>query len=250
MPKQTLAFDISGPFGHYKKIFATTTALSYPIPPKTTIYGMVAAILGLDKNDNDYLKSFQEGQCKIGIQLLAPVKMQRININLRPGFGSMTVAGKSNPDNRKPTLMEYIRKPHYRVYFQHEDENLFNRLAQMVQKSQSTYTPTLGLANLIAKVDFAGLCTYESLPADAFYPFSSVIPKSHLVKLDSDRIFIDANQLVEVGQYAVEMLPNRDVTKRDDVIFDRNGQPISAKVVGPGRLTFSNSNEKVNVLLF
>lgn len=44
-----LIFDLSGPFAHYKRIFATTTALTYPLPPKASLYGLVAAILGLEK---------------------------------------------------------------------------------------------------------------------------------------------------------------------------------------------------------
>ena len=50
-----LVFDIWGEYAHFKKIYATTSALSYVVPPKTSIYGYIGAILGLEKEDNIYL---------------------------------------------------------------------------------------------------------------------------------------------------------------------------------------------------
>lgn len=230
MKASTLAFDIKGSFGHYKKIFATTSALSYPIPVKTSLYGLLGAILGLSKEENSYLSTFSEGQCRIAIELLAPVRMQRIPINLRPKFGGLTVSGKKNPDNRKPTLMEFIRNPHYRIYVQHEQDMVYRNLVDLLRSGKSNYTPTLGLANMIAQLKWVGESTVTAVSEENFLPIHSVIPRSRLLKLDTDQAYNGANQLMEIGQYALEMLPSRDVTVRDDIVFDRNGAPIYAKV--------------------
>ncbi|RME96597.1 MAG: type I-B CRISPR-associated protein Cas5 [Bacteroidetes bacterium] len=230
MEVPTLAFDLRGPFGHYKKIFATTSALSYPIPVKTSLYGLLGAVLGLSKADNAYLKTFGQGKCRIAIELRAPVRMQRIPVNLRPKFGSLTVAGKSNPDNRKPTLMEFVRNPHYRIYVQHEDEETYGRLADLLRAGKSTYTPTLGLANMLAQLTWVGEAPAVPVASTGFTRVDSVIPRSRLIKLDTEQAYAAETQLMEVGQYAMEMLPSRDVTVRDDIIFERNGSPVSAKV--------------------
>ena len=73
-----LVFDIWGNYAHYKQIYATTSAISYPIPFKTAIYGYVSAILGFNKIENNYLKYFQDGNCKIGLQLLNEISTTRI----------------------------------------------------------------------------------------------------------------------------------------------------------------------------
>ena len=78
-----LVFDIWGEYAHFKKIYATTSALSYVVPPKTSIYGYIGAILGLEKEDNIYLKSFSDKKCLIGISVRSPIVMQRLGINLK-----------------------------------------------------------------------------------------------------------------------------------------------------------------------
>jgi CRISPR-associated protein Cas5h len=237
--QKVLIFDLSGPFAHYKRIFATTTALTYPIPPKTSLYGLVAAILGLEKTGNDYLNSFPAGSCRMGIQLLAPLAFQRISMNLRPSFGSLRAT-----ENRKPTLMEFVDQPKYRIYFTHTDAELYDRLKQRLENGQSAYTPTLGLANLIAKVNYVG--EGEAIPTDAT-DVHSVIPKSRMDGLEAP-VVGRRNRLMEVGQYAVEMLPSRDVTVRDSILLDRQQSPIAARVTGLQKIAFNN--QSANVLLF
>lgn len=219
--QSVLVFDLSGPFAHYKKIFATTTALTYPIPPKSSLYGLIGAILGLEKQENTYLTSFSEGTCYMGLRIMKPIATQRITMNLRPSFGSLRAT-----ENRKPTLMEFVDRPSYRIYFTHRDTHLYDRLKQMLEQGKSVYTPTLGLANLIAKLVYVGEGKLRTADNDEV---DSVIPKRALEKLLPPPPGRN-NRLMEVGQYAVEILPSRDVTVRENVVMDRNGLPIAARV--------------------
>jgi CRISPR-associated protein Cas5h len=231
--KRVLIFDLSGPFAHYKKIFATTTALTYPLPPKTSLYGLVAAILGLEKEGNAYLDSFREGSCRLAIRLMRPVASQRLTMNLRPSFGSLR-----KTENRKPTLMEFVDRPHYRIYFTHTDDVLYDRLKHLLERGQSVYTPTLGLANLIAKVTYVG----EGMARrEAGEDVDSVVPKRTLEKLLPPPPGRNT-RLMEVGQYAVEMLPSRDVTVRENIVLDRAGLPIAARVSECYRIEGSPDN--------
>ena len=47
---KVLVFDISGKYAHYKKIYATTSAISYVIPTKTSLFGYLWAIGATEKN--------------------------------------------------------------------------------------------------------------------------------------------------------------------------------------------------------
>ena len=105
-----IVFDIWGRYAHFKKIYVTTSALSYGVPFKTSVYGLVGAILGLDNHKNDYLNHFHESNCKIGIRVINPVKLQRINVNLSDKPGPII-------GNRKPTMVEFVTDPHYRISF-------------------------------------------------------------------------------------------------------------------------------------
>src|SRR5690625_3575514 len=137
--KTTLVFDIWGDYAHFKKIYVTTSALTYSLPFKTTIYGLVGAIIGLDNEEN----------CQLAIQVINPVKIQRININLSPKPGPIK-------DNRKPTTMEYLVKPRFRIFFSHKDEEIYNSLKENLEEKRTVYTPVLGLAHCIANFEFLG----------------------------------------------------------------------------------------------
>lgn len=233
---KVLIFDVSAPFAHFKRIFATTSALTYPLPPKTTVYGLIGAILGLEKTGNVYLNEFAPGCCRIGIRIEREIATQRISMNLRPSFGSLRAT-----ENRKPTLMEFVDRPRYRIYFQHTDAALYQRFSSLLRAGKSTYTPTLGLANLIAKVVF--IAEAEAVP-ETTDRIDSVIPKSRLTELLS-AIPGQRNHLMEAGQYAVEMEPSRDVTVRDSILLDRAGAAIPALATDTYRINYQDRSEYV-----
>ncbi|HEY5536603.1 MAG TPA: type I-B CRISPR-associated protein Cas5b [Ignavibacteria bacterium] len=243
---KVIVFDIWGNYAHFKKIYSTTSALTYPIPLKTSIYGYVSSIIGgsdLDKNDNKYLESFKEGLCKIGIQIMSPLIMQRINTNLRPKFGSL-----GWNDNRKPTMMEYVYNPKYRIYFYHSNNELYNKLKINLEEHKSFYTPVLGLAYLISNFEYIDECEVIEKNKNELTLINSVIPKSFFLDFDIDSTFDDENEIVEINQYAVEMDNERNVTKRDDILFDRKAKPIKAKVIKYYEINYNGKQS--NIILF
>lgn len=231
---EVLAVDIWGPYAHYKKIFATTSAVSYVIPPKTTLYGWLGAVLGLDKTN--YLNDFKEGSCKIGIQLRPypgqkEVRLQiaRIPHNLRPNLNAKV-------KNRKPTLMEFVRYPSYRLFIWHQDAGLHQELGERLAEHRPVYTPTLGLANLLANFAFVGSFSASQIEAPkAARQIHSVLPRSFFKRFDSDSLIQkatteEAHEIIEQSMYALEMDGDRNVTHRDDLLIERRGKPIPAFV--------------------
>ncbi|MCX8153608.1 MAG: CRISPR-associated protein Cas5, partial [Candidatus Bathyarchaeota archaeon] len=58
-----VVFDAKCFFAHFRKHFSTTSSLSYSFPPRTTIAGMMAAILGYDRGA--YYTTFSSEKCRI-----------------------------------------------------------------------------------------------------------------------------------------------------------------------------------------
>lgn len=229
---ETLAVDIWGQYAHYKKIFATTSAVSYLIPPKTTLYGWLGAILGLDKAS--YLDHFKEESCRLAIQLRPypgqeEVRLQiaRVPHNLRPNL-------KREVDNRKPTLMEFVRQPSYRLFVWHQDEGIRQELRERLAAHQPAYTPTLGLGNLLANFAFVGNFSAAEVAApEKARQIQSVLPRSFFKGFDTDSLntaIETAHEIVEQSMYAVEMDKERNVTRRDDILIERTGKAIPAFV--------------------
>ncbi|SEJ66322.1 CRISPR-associated protein Cas5h [Cyclobacterium xiamenense] len=238
MADNAIVFDIWGKFAHFKKIYVTTSALSYSIPFKTSIYGIVSAILGLENSDNAYLRYFQEGECQIGIQVINPIRLQRININLSPSPGPIK-------DNRKPTLMEFVTDPHYRIYFQHRDESIMANLKNSLQKKLSVFTPVLGLANCLANFSYIG--EEKIKRADGEEVIHTVIPKFELISFDQNYWTENAIHIQEQDMYPLEMNDQREVTKRSTILFDLNGKPI--RVVSKNHYKMHLNGNNIGLML-
>lgn len=216
-PSKALVFDISGRYAHYKKIYVTTSALSNVIPFKTSIYGLVGAIMGLQRNDNEYLNKFSEEKCKIGIQILNAINSQRLNINLSEAPGPIK-------NSRKPTLVEYVLNPKYRIFFCHSDEVLLSKLKNRVETGRFHYTPVLGLAHCIANVDYDGFYDIERFSGTA--AIHSIVDKKQFLGFDEENWKDENIHIEEQAMYALEMSTSREVTKRTTVLYERNAKPI------------------------
>ena len=69
---EIIQFDISGKFAHFRKYYANNTALTYSLPPRTTVMGILAAILG--RSRDSYYEEFSSDKILIGIAIKTPIK--------------------------------------------------------------------------------------------------------------------------------------------------------------------------------
>ncbi len=239
---KVLVFDIWGDFAHFKKIYATTTAVTYLVPTKPAVYGYIGAILGLEKFDNEYLRYFANKGCLIGISLRGSVAikeklegtredgdqviMRRMGVNLRAELGR-----RKHGSPPKPTLTEYIYRPKYRLYIHLKDTALHDSLKSKLENHQAVYTPTLGLAGLLSNFQFLGDHETHLQVSEKALPIHSIIPKKQFVAFEPS--MFDNEQefyIVEQSMYALEMDEERNVTQRDDILVERTGKPVLAKV--------------------
>jgi CRISPR-associated protein Cas5h len=150
MKRDFAVFDIAGDMAHFRRQYSITTALTYVVPPRTALCGLVGAILGLPKQDNEYLCSLTDNEAVFSLQVLAPIRTGHVSINLLDTKGSPTFRPKAvNPH----TTMRYevVRGPRYRVFFGHS--SLAEKVVATLRSGETHYTPCLGLAWMIAWFD-------------------------------------------------------------------------------------------------
>jgi CRISPR-associated protein Cas5h len=197
----------------------------------------MGAILGLPKADNAYLSAFADKQCLLGLSVLNPIIMKRLGTNLRPNLNRTA-------DNPKPTMMEYVYQPKYRLYVSHDDALFYNELRSALQAHRSVFTPSLGLAGLVSNFELVGEIKAEANRLQQIVPIHSVIPRKYFLSFDEAALFDGQNELIEQSLFAIEMNTDREVTERDDILFDRKGKPVQARV------TEYYSINDANVVLF
>ncbi|HHW70408.1 MAG TPA: type I-B CRISPR-associated protein Cas5 [Clostridiales bacterium] len=216
-----LIFDIFGDLGHFKKYYTTSSPLSFSFPPPSTIGGMLGAIIGIDKEE--YLDTFSHERCKIAIQIMAPIKKLRAGLNLINTKGNHWIpVKKPHHEPRSPIKMEFIKEPHYRIYFWHEDEKLFYRLAEFVESHKSFYTLSLGLSELLADFRYVDTIQFEERRNEDV-EITTVVPLYYV-----DDIYINASG---DRKYFKEKMPiimdsDRVVHKYEDVLFEIDGKPV------------------------
>jgi len=113
IPSRVLCFELFGDYAQFRKFFANMSPLSFSIPPRTVLTGIIGAILGIDKNCNpeyfDYDNSF------IALKLISPVKKTKIVCNYIKTSSSFSQV--FNYKEHKPTNIEFLKDVRYRVYF-------------------------------------------------------------------------------------------------------------------------------------
>ena len=148
-------FDIWGDYGHFRRGYTTTSPLTYPFPSRTSIAGMVAAILGLERDS--YYDLFGEDNSLFALQILHPIKKVTINQNLidtKTGYFLW-----DNNGQRTQIPFEYLKDPKYRIFVWLDDSNLFKKLCGFIVQRKTIFTLYMGITEHIAQFEpFKGGC--------------------------------------------------------------------------------------------
>lgn len=201
-----LVFNISSEYGHFRKFNTTSSPLTYAIPTRTALAGMLGAILGIEREiaHNVFPEGvtpvnelFAKQKADFAIQILNPIKKQNIGFNLLD-------TGKSpssffNIDNRTQIEFELLKHPKFRIYFTHKDEEIFNELTERIKNVRHHFTPYLGLAQFTTTVEWIG--EEEAYFETTKNEYSNIQSVINLSKVDSENLVLRWNALITHFHY-------------------------------------------------
>lgn len=150
-----LAFDIWGEYAHFRKYYTTTSPLSYSIPTRTSIVGLLGAIIGENKETNP--DKFSKNKASITVKLINPVKKVRISENLVDTSETWNMV----TGNRTQIKFEFVKDPCYRIFIRHNDNSINDKIINMIKEHKSVYTPYLGITEHIANFSYVGVYSGE-----------------------------------------------------------------------------------------
>lgn len=233
--KELLIFDISGEYGHFRKYNTTTSPLTYSIPTRTAIAGMLGAILGMEREIRDgvYPKGaepvqefFSKERSDIAVQIICPVKKEYIGFNLintKISFYDLTRSGRTQIE------FELLKDVHYRIYLSMTDNQKFDELTKLIQNKCHHFTPYLGLAQFTAQVDFVNRATAYEVSSNG--EFTEIITVVNMSKLNGEppiefqpELFYSSNNM------PVFMNRDREVLEYSDVLIEKSGNPLRVRV--------------------
>lgn len=246
-----LVFDLFADFGHFKVPYTTTSPLTLPVPSKTAVYGIIGAVLGLDKKD--YLSHFQGEACKIALAVKRPVKKIHIaenlintkNVSATNMFARMN-SRKTAPHS--PTRIEFLKEPGCRVYLHHRDRAIFDTVCRHLENHHTVYTISLGISECLANFEYIGLFDAQYIENNEskrdFVELSSILPLQCLSS-SADLALESDNYLIRT-HLPLEMKPGRELVKTGDFLIEANGKMIKVRLSSYHRISPINEN----ILLF
>jgi len=225
---KVLAFDIWGDFGHFRKFYTTTSPLTFSFPPPPTIAGILGAIYGAEKGTNEYLRMFLHDKCKIALKIVTPVKKVRMGVNLiNTKGGYWTLYSNKYHESRTQIRTEFLKEPYFRIYFAHENKNIFEKLAGLLKEHKNIYTVSLGLSELLADFKYVGEYDSEAKSNNGLVEVQTPITESKLIQ---NGLEIESGKKYFKEKIPIKMNQERIVEKYDNVIFEPEGKTIKAKV--------------------
>lgn len=174
--KKAVIFRYGGRFGHFLKAEASVSALSYPVPPRTALLGMIGAVLGLEKDT----PQVELSDALISVSGPLPqthwhrVKLRKDPPSPLPRSVKKGAKGTSAPERATLIRQEWLFNPSYTVTAclpaeYHDD------LVSRLKKQHWHYSPCLGLSEMPAHLEFVEEGTAFALPPGSEILCSSVV---------------------------------------------------------------------------
>lgn len=227
MTDECLVFDVRGDFAHFRKPETTSPAQTFGVPPRTTVAGMVAAMLGLGRDS--YYETFGRETSEIAVQINNPVRRLSLGINILTTEGSSSKTKGASPGRyvtgpRQQNVFETLCEPSYRLFISLSDDSVMDDLEQTLESGTSYYALSLGLSEHLATYDYQGRFDIERGQGTA--TIDSVIPGTDLSLVPEP----DAKYVTERVPGFMKSTSNGRISDGfQSVTYERNGSSIQLR---------------------
>lgn len=163
VPDRCLSFTIRSTWGHFKRVGRSVTKQTYRIPPRTTVAGLLAAIVGSDRDS--YYEVFQEDNSAIAITALSDLRTVNIpttGVGTDPkqdvtqtsgNWRSYQLTYQDTTKDRQLHAYEVLADPAYRIDVAVEDSSFHESLRNHLDNGTSVYPPSLGKSEYLASIE-------------------------------------------------------------------------------------------------
>ncbi len=250
---EVLSFDIEGKFAHFRKYYANNTAFTFSLPPRTTIMGIIAGAMGLEKDS--YYEDFGSDNLKIGINILSLIKKSFHRLNFLMIKGDSDFRGRQKHIQTPFEVISGINPQtdlvKYRIYIAPTDKGVavFEKIKPIFMNKKFHYNPTLGTANFLARI--TNIKTYNNVEINKINNekvslnsagLSENISEISFEKTDDYRFYMVEEELLPADFKANN---DREVIKMNRVLFTTGGVPLNVRLTGKVCILLENNREQI-----
>lgn len=237
-----LVFDISGKFAHFRKYYTNSSSLTYSFPPRTTLCGIISAIMGYERDS--YYEVFSPEKAHIALRIVSQNRKILQTVNY------MKIEQTSHffkPKDHTQIPFEIITSEDnvkYRIYFSHEDYNIMEELKVRLKEKSYVYAPYLGAAPFSCSIEHIKINEAQEVENHEYTDISSVINMKLIKNGDIDLSHKDISLMRErmprtIGQ-------NRVTEEVEPYIFEIHGRTLNIKIGKVISIDYGNE-EKENI---
>jgi CRISPR-associated protein Cas5h len=160
-----VAFTYSAKFGHFLRAEANANGVTYPVPPRTVLLGLIGAVLGLEKDSPQQLLA--ESRLAVGGEL--PKRFwHKTNVRKDPPAPlpfrvKATDKGSSSEQRNFRFPQEWLWKPRFRVWAGLPESHHAEFSARLREKRWH-FGPCMGLSEMLADLSDLAEGSADRLP--------------------------------------------------------------------------------------
>lgn len=233
---QIISFKLKGKMAHFRKFYSNSSSLTYYIPPRTTIIGIIAGLLGYERDS--YYEKFSLENCKVALKINNPCRkiVQKMNYLMIKSKNQLN----GSAENHSQTAVEYlipdnIREDYleYQVWVYHTDkkimENINKKIADDYYRSKGI-SFALGTAFNLGWIENVGVFEGNE-KREGITDISSTVGVDKIEEIKSDRL-IDSKYKIAKERVPLEFDKNREITEKGigSFLFDLNGRSLPIKI--------------------
>jgi CRISPR-associated protein Cas5h len=240
-PDRCLSFTIRGPWGHFRRVEGNIVKQTYRIIPRTTVAGLLAAVLGIERDG--YYDLFAPGESSVAIEpatTLRTVNMPMNTLSTADGnlqslnsYGKITIKLPDPATLRQQHNYEILVEPAYRIDVALTDDEWYSKLRRQLETGKSHYVPSLGLSEHLAEIEYHGEFGIESRTRDGPVEVDSAVPNA------VEDVVLDVDTRCQVEESPAFMTTDpggRTTTAFTAYTYNPDGGPLTVENVDPAQV--------------
>ena len=253
---RVISFCLNGKMAHFRKYYSNSTALSHIVPPVTTIKGILAGILGYERDE--YYEEFANCKCKVALKIKNPLKKvtQTMNLLKVESLNHLNGAGLNRTQNHTEFIIpKDIRTGNicYEVVFYHKDEKIMKALEEKLCQKSNVYLSemisiALGSAQCLGWISNGKVVELaeKSSEDNIINIYSAVVVNS------IEKISLENNDSVNFfkEETVTEFTANRLITEKSriDILLNLNDKPLALILKENTKYFLMNNEENIMFL--
>lgn len=216
-----IRFTIKGKIAFFRKYYSNKNALSYLIPPRTVIVGLIASILEMPRNS--YYNEFSTKKLKVSLEVNNPLKTLTTSINhlsAKKGNGRRQVA--------HTLVLPVETEISYDIYLRFNTKNKYEKkLIDKLKINDMGYGIYFGQRQFLANIiNFEVIESYSEHDKIKCC-LNSIVNKNNIDMIDNDSNKVIVKDLMPLD--FVKNDNNRESTAFGEILYEQNGEGINGE---------------------